>query len=143
MRSLRRGVTALCVALALMIVAGSTSASASASLAQVPLNASSTQAPVALADEGCGSLYTLTRTSRTTVRVVAQSSAVRAVWGNGRYGVTRVWNSSNGSLGSFIGDYNTSSTGGANFQVTSVYKWWTLALVDNSGYEWCRGLYYK
>lgn len=141
MRSLRRGVAALCVALALVIVAGSTSASAS--LAQVPLNASSTQAPVTLADEGCGSLYTLTRLSRTTVRVNASSSPVRAAWGNGRYGVTKVWNSSTGSLGQFIGEYNTSSTGGANFQVTSVYKWWTLALVDNSGYEWCRGLYYK
>lgn len=141
MRSLRRGIATLCIALALVIVAGSTSASAS--LAQVPLNASSTQAPVTLADDGCGSLYTLTRLNRTTVRVNASSSAVRAAWGNGRYGVTRVWNSSNGSLGQFIGDYNTSSTGGANFQVTSVYKWWTLALVDNSGYEWCRGLYYK
>lgn len=119
-----RNLVALAAAL---ILVGGTASSASASV---------------LDESSCGDLYQLQRTGN-TVRIIALSSDVTRVWGKNRYGITKVWHSSNGSQGTYVSGYNTSSTGGANFTVTSSDKWWTLALVDDNGYEWCRGLYYK
>jgi hypothetical protein len=91
----------------------------------------------------CGGLYSLSR-SGSTVRIIALCSDVRAIWGSGRYGTTEVWVSATGGTPRlYKGGFNTSSTGGANFTVSSSNKWWLLALVDNTGHEWCSGLYYK
>ena len=112
-------------------------------LAAILFSASAGSAAAATLDESaCGDLYSLSR-SGSTVRIVALSSDVRLTWGSGRYGTTKVWSSATGSGGAYKGAWNTSSTGGANFPVSSSNKWWTLALVDQGGYEWCRGLYYK
>lgn len=111
--------------------------------AMVLVSSSASSASAAVQDDDdCGDLYQLQR-SGSTVRIIALSSDVTRIWGKSRYGVTKVWNSSNGTTGTYKGGFNTSSTGGANFLVTSTNKWWTLALVDSDGYEWCRGLYYK
>lgn len=91
----------------------------------------------------CGGLYSLTR-SGSTVHITALSSDVRAIWGNGRYGTTQVWVSATGGTPrASKGAFNTASSGGASFNVSSSKKWWLLELVDDTGYEWCSGLYYK